>query len=133
MIVTLSKSQAELPRLVEIASQGEDVIITVEGKPKARLTRADAADARRGKAPVDMDAWIKELKEAHHTYTTGKQGSSTEQILDEDRGGEPEALLISSAAVKPGNDPTMIDRLITQPLLIKNFVPLSRFDIYGAH
>ena len=42
MIATLSKSQAELPRLVELASQGEDVVITVEGKPKARLTRAEA-------------------------------------------------------------------------------------------
>ena len=39
MTATLSTSQSELPRLVEIASLGEDVVITVEGKPKARLTR----------------------------------------------------------------------------------------------
>src|ERR1051326_6523845 len=31
MITTLSQSQADLPRLVELASQGEDVVITVEG------------------------------------------------------------------------------------------------------
>ena len=38
MTTTLSQSQADLPRLVELANQGEDVVITVEGKPKARLT-----------------------------------------------------------------------------------------------
>jgi antitoxin (DNA-binding transcriptional repressor) of toxin-antitoxin stability system len=118
MIVTLSKSQAELPKLVEIASRGEDVIIMVEGKPKARLTRADAADAGRGEAPVDMDAWVKELEEAHHKYTTGKPGSSTEQILNEDRSSD--------------NGPTLIDWLTAQPLLIKNFTPLSRAAIYDT-
>jgi len=86
MTATLSKSQAELPRLVEIASQGEDVVITVEGKPKARLTRADNAVGNGCKAPVDMDAWLKELEDVRRKYTTATEGSSTEQILNEDRG-----------------------------------------------
>jgi prevent-host-death family protein len=85
MTTTLSKSQAELPRLVEIASQGEDVVITVEGKPKARLTRAEDSDGNGSKAPVDMRAWLTELDEVRRKYTTGDGGSSTEQILDEDR------------------------------------------------
>ena len=85
MITTLSKSQAELPRLVEIASQGEDVVITVEGKPKARLTRADGPVSNGSKTPVDMAVWLKELEEVRRQYSTGKAGLSTEQILDEDR------------------------------------------------
>ena len=85
MTTTLSKSQAELPRLVEIASQGEDVVITVEGKPKARLTRAEVVNGNGSKAPVDMDAWLKELEDGLRKYGTGNVGPSTEQILDEDR------------------------------------------------
>jgi len=82
---TLSKSQAELPKLVEIASQGEDVVITVDGKPKARLTRAETSTDNGSKAPVDMAAWLKELEEVRRKYATGKAGLSTEQILDGDR------------------------------------------------
>jgi prevent-host-death family protein len=85
MTATLSKSQAELPRLVEIASQGEDVVITVEGKPKARLTRADGAAGNGSKTPVDMTAWLKELEEVRRKYATGNAGLSSEQILNEDR------------------------------------------------
>ena len=49
MTATLSKSQAELPELVEIASQGEDVVITVDGKPKVD-DRAE--QPRYGRRPV---------------------------------------------------------------------------------
>jgi antitoxin (DNA-binding transcriptional repressor) of toxin-antitoxin stability system len=37
--VELSEAQRDLARLVELASQGEDVLILVEGVVKARLTR----------------------------------------------------------------------------------------------
>jgi len=84
MTATLSKSQAELPRLVEIASQGEDVVITVEGKPKARLTRAEVNNG--SESVLDMDAWLKELEVARRKYTARGGGTSTEQILNEDRG-----------------------------------------------
>jgi len=85
MTTTLSQSQADLPRLVELASQGEDVVITVEGKPKARLTRADAPAGNGARPPVDMTAWLKELEEVRRKYATGKTGPTVEQILDEDR------------------------------------------------
>ena len=85
MTITLSKSQAELPRLVEIASQGEDVVITVEGRPKARLTRAEGAAVNGNKTPVDMAAWLRELEEVRRKYATGNSGLSTEEILNEDR------------------------------------------------
>ncbi len=85
MTTTLSQSQADLPRLVELASQGEDVLITVAGKPKARLTRADGAPGNGSHAPVDMAAWVAELEELRSRYATGKPGSTVEQILEEDR------------------------------------------------
>ena len=85
MTATLSKSQAELPRLVEIASQGEHVVITVEGKPQG------AADARRnGGAPRELsreekEQWLAELAELRARCSTGKQRLTVEQILDETR------------------------------------------------
>jgi prevent-host-death family protein len=88
---TLSKSQAELPRLVEIASQGEDVIITVEGKPKARLTRAQVAPSESApqKSPVDLVVRVQELASLREKYLTGKPGLAVDQILDEIRTDRP--------------------------------------------
>jgi prevent-host-death family protein len=85
MTATLSQSQAELPRLVELASQGEDVVITVEGKPKARLTRAGVSPDNSAKPPPDMAAWLRELEEVRRKYATGRTTATVEQILDEDR------------------------------------------------
>jgi prevent-host-death family protein len=85
MTATLSTSQAELPRLVEIASQGEDVVITVEGKPKARLTRIDQDVEPRQLSQAEREQWMKELADLRHSVSTGKQGLTVEQILEEDR------------------------------------------------
>jgi antitoxin (DNA-binding transcriptional repressor) of toxin-antitoxin stability system len=91
MTATLSKSQAELPRLVEIASQGEDVVITVEGKPKARLTRPNVApgNGESPKSPVDLIVRVKELATLRGKYFTGKAGLTVDQILDETRADRP--------------------------------------------
>ncbi len=91
MTATLSKSQAELPRLVEMASQGEDVLITVEGKPKARLTRATLAPGG-GTSPkraVDLTVRVKELASLREKYRTGKAGLTVDQILEETRADRP--------------------------------------------
>ncbi len=81
MTATLSQSQAELPRLVELASQGEDVVITVGGQPKAKLTRAEIPSPK----AFDGHKWIAELEDLNRRYNTGKNGLTTEQILAEDR------------------------------------------------
>ena len=87
MTTTLSKGQTELPRLVEIASQGEDMLITVEGKPKARLTRAniEPGDGALTKGAVDVSARVKELASLRERYRTGKAGLTVDQILEETR------------------------------------------------
>jgi prevent-host-death family protein len=82
MTATLRESQADLQRLVELASQGEEVVITVDGKPKAKLTAACAPSA--DKAP-NMAAWAKKLEELRRKYATGKTGPTAEQIVAEGR------------------------------------------------
>ena len=91
MTATLSKSQAELPRLVEIASRGEDVLITVEGKPKARLTRVtvDPGNRESLKSTADVSVRIKELASLREKYRTGKTGLTVDQILEESRADRP--------------------------------------------
>jgi prevent-host-death family protein len=76
MIKTLRESKAKLSELVERASQGEDVLITVRGKVKARLTRASQEGA-------DMRGWAEELAELDG-YTL-RADLSAEDILDESR------------------------------------------------
>jgi antitoxin (DNA-binding transcriptional repressor) of toxin-antitoxin stability system len=59
MMRTLKESKAKLSELVDRASRGEDVLITVRGQVKARLTRAVVP----GEA-ADTVAWAEQLKEA---------------------------------------------------------------------
>jgi antitoxin (DNA-binding transcriptional repressor) of toxin-antitoxin stability system len=84
MTTTLSQSQADLPRLVELASQGEDVLITVEGKPKARLTRAESANGHQ-LSPQELQTWLAELADLRARLATGKTGLTAEQLVAEDR------------------------------------------------
>jgi len=82
MTATLRESQADLQRLVELASRGEDVVITVDGKPKAKLTSAGTLSP--AKSP-NMASWLMDLEELRQRYRTGKTGPTVEQILEDDR------------------------------------------------
>ena len=68
-----------------MASQGEDVLITVDGKPKAKLTRADGTSVPPTEIGLEVGTWLSELEELRRRYRTGKTGLTIEQILDEDR------------------------------------------------
>jgi len=85
MIATLNQSLVELPKFVELASQGEDVFITVDGQPKAKLTRADGTNRLPSRPTVDLSVWLTELEDLRRRYSTGKAGLTVEQILEEDR------------------------------------------------
>ena len=78
MIKTLRESKAKLSELIDIASKGEDVLITVHGKVKAKLTKAAPVHA------LDMQAWTKELKILQTKYTINNKVKS-EDILQEMR------------------------------------------------
>ena len=85
MITTLREGQNDLPRLVELASRGEDVVIMVDGEPKAKLTRAEPTLSGTVAGPAEMLAWVKELEELRQVFGTGQTGLSGEQILEETR------------------------------------------------
>lgn len=70
-----------MSRLVEMASRGEDVLITVRGKVKARLTKAQMAVSQ-----IDNRPWADGLREFHKSIAgPAASGPAIEQILAEDR------------------------------------------------
>lgn len=79
MIVSVRDGKAHLSELVERASRGEDVLITVRGKVKARLTRAGTTETT-----VDKAAWARELLAIQRKYTLS-QRTSIDTILAEIR------------------------------------------------
>ena len=84
MTATLRESQKDLPRLVEVASQGEDVVITVDGKPKAKLTRAEPVKGSE-LSQDEMKRWLAELAELRARFATGKTTPTSEELIEEDR------------------------------------------------
>lgn len=80
MVKTLRESKATLSELVDRASRGEDVLITVRGHVKARLTGAAPKPAKMG------GAWADELRVLHRSIQARPKPRLTiERILAEDR------------------------------------------------
>lgn len=79
MIASLRESKARFSELVKRAARGEEVVITVRGKPEARL--CPLASPR----PDSKAAWEKCLREARATYSVGTHDSSSD-ILNDQRG-----------------------------------------------
>lgn len=75
MIKTLRESKAKLSELVEMAGRGEDVLITVRGKVKARLTRVPEPEGA-----SDRAAWLRELQKLHKSCSS-KKGPTVDAIL----------------------------------------------------
>ena len=81
MVKTLRESKAKLSELVERASRGEDVLITVRGTVKARLTKVEASPAG-----FDGRAWVRELRALQEAVAGRKKPKSAiERILAENR------------------------------------------------
>ena len=80
MIRSLRESKATLSELVERASRGEDVLITVRGKVKARLTRAAPPTGA-----AEMQRWADELRDLHRGIATETHRLPSETVLGEDR------------------------------------------------
>ncbi len=76
MITTLRESKAKLSALVALAEAGEEVIITVRGKPKARLSAIPKPSA------ADVSGWKKELKSLHRKCSAGKRTAGSQAILN---------------------------------------------------
>jgi len=79
MITTLRESKTKVSALVALAQSGEEVIITMRGKPGARLS---------GIQPLPKAAisgWKKELEALHRKCGTGKRAVNSRAILNEIR------------------------------------------------
>lgn len=71
MITTLRESKTKLSELVQLASRGEEVLITVRGKPSARLVPV----CQPGFA---MDEWMQELASLREGMKSSRSvGNST--------------------------------------------------------
>lgn len=81
MTATVEQIQTDLLRLLNLAQQGEEVVITSQGKVIAKLTGVP-----RPKPAPDRQAWLMRLAALRARVATNKTGLTVEQILDEDRG-----------------------------------------------
>lgn len=79
MVKTLRESKAKLSELVHRASQGEEILITVRGKVKARLSQASPPQAK-----STREQWVKELR-AHHRRMKPLPKGAMQKTLDETR------------------------------------------------
>ena len=77
MIATLRESKAKLSALVGLVATGEEVIITVRGKPKARLSAIPEPST------AGMSGWKRDLKSLHRKCGTGKRTADSQAILNE--------------------------------------------------
>jgi len=78
---TLEQIQSDLLNLLRLVQQGEEVVITSQGRAVAKLS----AMPQSAPSP-NRQAWLARLAELREQLSTGKSGSTLEQILDEDRG-----------------------------------------------
>jgi prevent-host-death family protein len=81
MTATLEQTQTDLLKLLTRVQQGEEIVITREGHPVAKLT-----GIRQHQRTPDRQAWLAKLAELRQRLATGKSGLTVEQMLDEDRG-----------------------------------------------
>ena len=58
MTANLRDAKTRLSELIQLAANGEDIIITVKGEPKARLVPA----TKMHQSQNDRSAWIEELE-----------------------------------------------------------------------
>ena len=78
MTATLEQTQSDLVRLINLVQQGEEVVITSEGRPVARLSAVPQS------APSpNRQAWLARLRQLRETAATGKTSPTTEEILDD--------------------------------------------------
>jgi prevent-host-death family protein len=79
MLSTLREAKAKLSELVDRASKGEDVLITVRGKIKARLTTVGGPGTAE-----DNAKWVQELRELRESVRTRRKPRVTLQEIFDD-------------------------------------------------
>jgi prevent-host-death family protein len=80
MITTLRQTTAKLSKMVKLASQGEEVVITVHGKKVAKLVGMPNRPKK-----LDKKKWLAKLARLRRKCSTGKVTMTAQEIQDEDR------------------------------------------------
>ena len=81
MAITVEQTQADLTKLIELTQRGEEVVILSEGQAVARLTGIS-----RPQQPPETQEWLADLAELRERISTGKTGTTVEEMITEDRG-----------------------------------------------
>jgi len=78
MTATLEQTQSDLLRLVKLVQQGQEVVITSQGRAVAKLSAVPET------APSpDRQAWLARLRQLRESTATGKTLPTTEEILED--------------------------------------------------
>jgi len=76
MTATLEQTQSDLLKLVNLVQQGEEVVITSQGRAVAKLS----AVPQTAPSP-NRQAWLARLRRLRESTATGKSSPTTEEIL----------------------------------------------------
>ena len=79
MITNLREAKSNLSQLVQLAADGEDIVITVRGRPTARLTSVAPKQAQ----DQGRKAWVAELSAAAEAARVGPRKATLQQFWDE--------------------------------------------------
>ena len=77
----LDDASRDLPLLVQRAFQGEEIVITVDGQPMARLVGADAQSI----PTLDRNTWVHELANNANAALVNQPSSTLQAYWDETR------------------------------------------------
>ncbi len=80
MIKTLRESKAKLSELVDLASRGQDVLISVRGRVKARLTRANSPAGA-----LERTGWVRKLEKLQKACRGSAARPTADEILAQQR------------------------------------------------
>lgn len=78
MTATLEQTQSDLLRLVNLVRQGEEVVITNQGQPVAKLTPLPQPEPS-----PDRQAWLETLRHLQEQTLPDKTRPTTEEILED--------------------------------------------------
>lgn len=79
MITNLREAKSNLSQLVQLAAEGEEIVITVRGRPAARLTGIVSNEA----PGVARTEWADELSTAAEAARVGPHTSTSQEFWDE--------------------------------------------------
>jgi prevent-host-death family protein len=79
MIANLREAKSNLSQLVQLAAAGEEIVITVRGRPMARLT----CIVPRQTEQVGRKEWADELAQTAEAVRVGPRKSTTQPFWDE--------------------------------------------------